>query len=138
MCNIKKSPSKAISSDEAHAPTSSQTRRDGYQTAMLAEHFGERLEQPCGHCAWCVAGQQPVKLLPRREATIDDRDWRQAISLAAEKRDVLGEPRALARFLCGLSSPRLSAARLGGHALFGSLADAPFAKVLERAQSELS
>jgi ATP-dependent DNA helicase RecQ len=112
--------------------------RDGCQTAMLAEHFGERLEQPCGHCTWCTADQQPVKLLPRREAPLNDRDWRQAISLAAEKREVLGEPRALARFLCGLSSPRLSAARLGGHALFGSLADAPFAKVLERAQSELS
>jgi ATP-dependent DNA helicase RecQ len=111
--------------------------RDGCQTAMLAEHFGERFEKTCGHCTWCCNGQKPAPLLPRREAPIDEGLWRQARALAAEKRDVLGAPRPLARFLCGLSSPRVSAARLGGHALFGSLADAPFAKVLQRAESEL-
>ena len=70
--------------------------RDGCQTAMLAEHFGERLEQPCGHCSWCTGGRKPVQLLPRREVLLNDRDWRRAIALAAENRDVLGEPRALA------------------------------------------
>jgi superfamily II DNA helicase RecQ len=41
--------------------------RDGCQTAMLAEHFGERLAEACGHCTWCCNCRQPVKLLPRRE-----------------------------------------------------------------------
>lgn len=111
--------------------------RDGCQTAMLAEHFGERLPKPCGHCAWC-ANKTPVVLLPRQEAAIDEDIWRRAMKLAAEKPDVFAEPRALARFLCGLTSPRLSAARLGGHALFGAAAQMPFAKVLERAANELA
>jgi ATP-dependent DNA helicase RecQ len=110
--------------------------RDGCQTAMLAEHFGERLPGPCGHCSWC-ASRKPVALLPRREAPIDEHVWRRAMALAAEQREVLGEPRALARFLCGLTSPRLGAARLGGNPLFGALAQAPFAKIFARAASEL-
>jgi ATP-dependent DNA helicase RecQ len=112
--------------------------RDGCQTAMLAEHFGERLAEACGHCTWCCNGRQPVKLLPRRETPIDEGLWRRAMALAAERRDVLGEPRALARFLCGLTSPRLSAARLGGNPMFGVFSQTPFAKVFERARGELA
>lgn len=111
---------------------------DGCQTAMLAEHFGERLAEPCGHCTWCTGGRQRVTLLPRAEVSFDEDIWPRALALAREKRDVLGEPRALARFLCGLASPRLSAARLGGNPLFGSLSQAPFARVLERAERELN
>jgi ATP-dependent DNA helicase RecQ len=111
---------------------------DGCQTAMLAEHFGERLAEPCGHCTWCVGGRQRVTLLPRAEVSLDEDIWPRALAMAREKRDVLGEPRALARFLCGLASPRLSAARLGGNPLFGSLSQAPFARVLERAERELN
>jgi ATP-dependent DNA helicase RecQ len=107
---------------------------DGCQIAMLAEHFGERLPQPCGHCAWCMNGRRPTRLLARHEAPMDEATWRRAVALAAEKPDVLRQPRALARFLCGLSSPRLSAARLGGNPLFGAFANVPFAKVRERAE----
>lgn len=111
---------------------------DGCQTALLAGHFGELLAAPCGHCTWCTNGRQRVKLLPRPEVSLDDGVWPRALALVREKPDVLGEPRALARFLCGLSSPRLSAARLGGHALFGALAQAPFAQALERAERGLN
>lgn len=107
---------------------------DGCQVALLAGHFGEQLAQPCGHCTWCTSGRRPVKLLPRREPPIDDALWQRALALAAEKPEVLGEPRALARFLCGLTSPRLSSARLGGNSLFGALANISFAKVLDRAR----
>ena len=41
----------------------------------------------------------------------------------------LDTPRAVTRLLCGVSSPRLSRARLGSHALFGALAEVPFAQV---------
>ena len=52
-----------------------------------------------------------------------------------------GHPRALAtarrraRFLCGLSSPALSQAKLTGHPLFGSLEDQRFADVLAWCES---
>jgi ATP-dependent DNA helicase RecQ len=106
---------------------------DGCQVALLAAHFGERLPQPCGHCTWCTNARRPVKLLARRERPIDEALWKRAMAFAAERRDVLGEPRSLARFLCGMTSPRLSSAKLGSHELFGSLSDVPFAKVHERA-----
>jgi ATP-dependent DNA helicase RecQ len=37
----------------------------------------------------------------------------------------------LARFLCGLSSPRTGRARLRSHELFGRLEEVPFAQVLQ-------
>ena len=42
----------------------------------------------------------------------------------------LGEPRQQARFLCGLSSPAVTSARLSRHALFGALEPYPFSEVL--------
>ena len=109
---------------------------DGCQVALLAGHFGERLEKPCGHCSWCTSGRRPARLLPRPQRAIDEATLHRARALAAEKPDVFGGPRALARFLCGLSSPRLTSARLGSHALFGVFSDVPFAKVFERVKEE--
>lgn len=111
---------------------------DGCQVGLLAQHFGEKLPRPCGHCSWCRDGRKPVKLLPRVEPPIDEAVWRRALALAKEKREVLGAPRPLSRFLCGMASPRTSAARLGGNALFGAFSDVPFAKVLARANADMT
>jgi ATP-dependent DNA helicase RecQ len=46
----------------------------------------------------------------------------------------LQDPRAFARFLCGVSSPWLLRAKLQNDPLFGVLADVPFALVMERAK----
>ncbi len=108
---------------------------DGCQTAFLCDYFGETLEDDCGHCGWCLGGQKAAELLPRPDAEIDDDLWKQAEAARAENAEVLTEPRAFTRFLTGLTSPRASRARLGGHPLFGSLAHVPFADVLERARS---
>ncbi len=107
--------------------------RDGCQTAYLCEYFGETLGADCGHCGWCLGGGKATELLPRPEATIDGDLWRRAEEFRAEHPEILAEPRAFTRFLTGLSSPRASRARLGGHPLFGALAHVPFAGVLERA-----
>jgi ATP-dependent DNA helicase RecQ len=37
----------------------------------------------------------------------------------------------LARFLCGITSPAVTRARLGRHADFGALSEFPFQKILE-------
>ena len=50
--------------------------------------------------------------------------------LVASHPEALGSARQRARFLCGLTSPRLTAARLSRHPLFGSLSGRPFAEVL--------
>ena len=109
--------------------------RDGCQTAYLCEYFGETLEGDCGHCGWCLSDGEVAELLPRPETGIDDEVWARAEEARAEHPEVLSEPRAFTRFLTGLTSPRASRARLGGHPLFGCLAHVPFADVLERATS---
>ena len=50
--------------------------------------------------------------------------------LTAEHPAALGTPRQRARFLCGLSSPATTKAKLSRHALFGALAEQRFADVL--------
>jgi hypothetical protein len=75
-----------------------------------------------------------VFALPKGIAVaIDDAIWHQAMLLRREQPDPLVDPRALARFLCGLTSPKLTHRRLTVHQLFGALAHIPFATVLQRA-----
>ena len=50
--------------------------------------------------------------------------------------DVLAEPRAVARLLCGVGSPKLTAAGLVGKGLFGALGQVPFQTVLSRVSGE--
>ncbi len=107
---------------------------DGCQVSRLGGHFGEPLPDPCGHCSWCLNGRKPIALLPRAEATIDTAIWREVADLRRSQPGPLAEPRALSRFLCGLSSPRLTHNKLGRHPLFGALRHVPFAEVLRRAQ----
>ena len=52
------------------------------------------------------------------------------LTLRGPQPDALGEPRQQARFLCGLTSPALSRARLGRNPLFGALEFLRFADVL--------
>jgi ATP-dependent DNA helicase RecQ len=107
---------------------------DGCQASHLGEHFGEPLDEPCERCAWCLNGGEPAALLPRQQAPIDAKLWDQALTLRPQA-ETLQEPRALARFLCGVSSPRLSRNRLTSDRLFGALAHVPFAEVLRRAET---
>jgi ATP-dependent DNA helicase RecQ len=107
---------------------------DGCQVSKLGEYFGEPLQTPCGHCSWCLNGR-PAVLLPRRAESIDEAIWSTATELRAQHPDPLAEPRAFARLLCGLTSPKLSRGRFTSLPLFGSLAALPFAEVLRRAQA---
>ena len=58
---------------------------------------------------------------------------RSGISLRREVPD-LAHPRALARFLTGLPSPRQTRGKLKSHPLFGTFAHVPFAEVLRRVE----
>src|SRR5690606_25496893 len=91
----------------------------------LISYFGESLAQPCGQCSACQSG--PLQLPPRQRAKPDTGLIQR---LHDEGHEALTTPRQLARFLCGIGSPRASRARLGKHPLFGALMDAPFAEVL--------
>ena len=105
---------------------------DNCQTNALAAHFGEERQQPCGHCSWCNRGASEIP--PRRSTEISDDLWHKVERLKDEEVGIFKNPRLLARLLCGITSPRLSRAKMTGHNLFGSLAQAPFAEVLQRAE----
>ena len=55
-----------------------------------------------------------------------------------ENQSALRQPRQLARFLCGLSSPATTRARLQRHEHFGLLEEVPFLDVLTHVESLLS
>jgi ATP-dependent DNA helicase RecQ len=104
---------------------------DGCQTAFLVGHFGQELPGPCGHCTWCRTGERQLLPVPAAPHPIERAVDPAAIAeLRDEHPDALGAPRQLARFLCGLTSPRLTASKLSRHPLFGCLAARPFADVL--------
>ncbi|MEO7101543.1 MAG: ATP-dependent DNA helicase RecQ [Luteolibacter sp.] len=103
-------------------------------TAYLTKHFGEKLEQPCGHCDRCRG--VPAKTIKRskfRRAT--DEELSLVKDLVDQKHAALATPRQLARFLCGMASPAATRARLTRHNAFALLADIPFAEVLVIAEA---
>lgn len=103
----------------------------GCQTAALVGYFGETLSGPCGHCTSCDTGRPqslaPPPQTPPLESVIDFRTFS---DLRDAHPEALGQPRQQARFLCGLTSPALTRARLSSNPLFGILAEHHFADVL--------
>jgi ATP-dependent DNA helicase RecQ len=103
----------------------------GCQTAALVGYFGERLAEPCGHCTSCQTSQPRVlPAAPPRAPIEQNIDATVFAGLCKVHPGVLGEVRQQARFLCGLSSPAITQARLTRHPWFGVLEAHRFADVL--------
>jgi ATP-dependent DNA helicase RecQ len=103
----------------------------GCQVNALVGYFGEKRSEPCGHCTGCATGA-PRHLPPPRavESLPAGLDVEAFEALREECPQALGDPRQAARFLCGLTSPALTRARLSRHELFGALEDRRFGEVL--------
>ena len=106
---------------------------DGCQWNALAAYFGEtarRAVRPLHATASparrgsCRPRRGHLPTRPRRSTPAE------LARLAAEHPDALGAPRQRARFLCGITSPATTRARLTRDPLFGALADRRFADVL--------
>ena len=108
---------------------------DGCQVAHLAAHFGEKLPHRCGHCAWCLNSHQPVRLLPTEPEGINEGLWKQLLEAWQDQAKPIDDARALARFACGITSPRLTQTRLSRHPLFGCLSHVRFEEIHRRAQT---
>ena len=104
---------------------------DGCQVNELIGYFGEVRHEPCGHCSFCLTGaarQLPEAATPPPIEQVVDRRALEALEAAHPQ--ALGVPRQRARFLCGITSPATSRAKLTRDELFGVLADRRFADVL--------
>jgi ATP-dependent DNA helicase RecQ len=109
---------------------------DGCQVASLGAHFGDPLDEPCGHCSWCGGGRTATALPERPVVPIDDRRWQHAQSFRRQHKKTLDDARRFALFLCGVSSPWLVRHKLTREELFGTLSAVPFHTVLQRAEAD--
>jgi len=90
----------------------------------LAKHFGDALpenKQACGHCTWCES-QQPVELKKPPQVPWDSKAFFKVLQAIPERDDA----RFLARVAFGIGSPRVTSAKLGKSAVFGSMEDCSF------------
>jgi ATP-dependent DNA helicase RecQ len=104
----------------------------GCQVARLCSHFAETLKSDCGHCTWCQ-GARELQAAGGRTAAIDPKVWAQAVAFRGQEVK-LRPARSFARFLCGITSPQLSRAKLSSKELFGVFAEVPFGEMLARAE----
>lgn len=100
------------------------------QVNSLVGYFGEVRKKPCGHCSFCltskvskVADGEP---LPKLE-TLVSREQIQTLELKYPH--VFNGKRPMARFLCGLSGPAFTRAKLNRDPLFGILTNYRFREV---------
>jgi ATP-dependent DNA helicase RecQ len=120
------------------------TRSPGCLTNELVAHFGELRAAPCGHCSGCArrgskAPEMASPALPsvqpagapsaQAEPALAAADQQALRELVLEHPRALQEPRQLARFLCGLTSPATSRARLTRQPSFGIFAERSFVQV---------
>ncbi|HWB07190.1 MAG TPA: ATP-dependent DNA helicase RecQ [Verrucomicrobiales bacterium] len=104
----------------------------------LLHRFGEPMPQPCGHCGNCRLPRTEPLAIPQSPVPSITGDHVSAIhALHAGRLPALRTPRAMARFLCGITSPAVTRAKLTRHDSFGMLAGVPFQRVLEQTESLL-
>lgn len=107
----------------------------------LLRYFGEEIETDCGRCTSCLeraAGadmDEPRPIPKSSRAAICQDDVVVMRGLLDARHASLRTARQLARFLCGISSPATSRARLTRNEAFGMLDQVPFAEVLAQAES---
>ena len=107
-------------------------------TRYLLEYFGDTLAENCGQCGNCLNPDAAPAALPC--SLVDEVTYEQVEQmrdLQAEGHVALKQPRQLARFLCGISSPAASRKRLNRHDAFGALAQVPFQTVLRQTETML-
>ena len=84
-----------------------------------------------GELVYYVASREAAEALEERFVPVDHAIVDEVRGLASEHSAALGHPRQLTRFLCGLTSPKLTTEKLTRHPRFGSLSGAGYAEVLE-------
>ena len=102
------------------------------QSSVLGAHFGQPLPAPCGHCSACLGTGTPGRAPERSTSALPEGIPAELLRVAG-----LGSPRSLARFLCGLTSPKLTRSKLRKHPLFGTRSAFRFSEVLRSVEVAL-
>ena len=115
--------------------------KSGCITQRLLSYFGEELgAKQCGHCHFCSTGEPktPVSLPSTPYPPFTPADRVSIRTLIRDDHKSLQSARQVTRFLCGLSSPATSRARLTKSALFGRFATVPFREVFAEVRRVIS
>jgi ATP-dependent DNA helicase RecQ len=105
-------------------------QHDGCMTQSLLQYFGEE-RGACGHCCRCQ-GVMPTALGAAHRSQFSEKDEERVQALVSEEHESIQTPRQLARFLCGLTSPATTRAKLRQKTkLFGAFDSMPFKSALE-------
>jgi ATP-dependent DNA helicase RecQ len=110
----------------------------GCKTRKLLDYFGESLPKDCGHCATCRSANAgdaratPATTLPKTESAAPSK---QIANVAAQLHSsaagrFLKSSRAMAKFLCGISSPIFTRQKLTKDRRFGQFENVPFKEVM--------
>ena len=111
----------------------------GCLVQKLGAYFSETVAQPCGQCSGCVKWRAvPEKLAVPSGRELTRKEVSAIREVMDERKPALRSPRALTRFLLGLSSPAAWRDRLTRHEAFGLLAGVPFLEVLEQVESMIA
>ncbi|TGO56107.1 hypothetical protein BCON_0082g00200 [Botryotinia convoluta] len=100
----------------------------------LAQHFGDELpdgKEECGHCQWCLT-HKPVEIQLPPPVPFNTMAFKNILNMIEERDD----PRFLARVAFGISTPRVTAMKLGKSPIFGSMDDHEFSALLEAFEKE--
>ena len=109
---------------------------DGCIVRRLLAYFGEPMGDDCGGVRAAAVRSRWRAALPVSGAPeIAPEEVELVHALVGEKHAALRTPRQLARFLCGISSPAATRARLGSHDAFAALAEIAFQDVLALTES---
>jgi ATP-dependent DNA helicase RecQ len=104
---------------------------------QLARYFGDSSDHDCGQCSACLTTKitLPAAATP---PTIDSLVTRSLVLAVTQVNpDIFTEARETTKFLCGLTSPKFTKAKLSKHGLFGKLEKVPFTTVLEWCKTNL-
>ena len=110
----------------------------GCITRRLLAYFGEPLAgENCGHCHFCRTGEPAAQVaLPTTPiAPFTDADAEDIRALLFEEIPSLSTPRQLTRYLCGLTSPATTRAKLTKRPEFGRYATTQFGTVLAQVEA---
>ncbi len=105
-------------------------QHEGCLTQHLLGYFGEQ-RGACGHCCRCQ-GVQPVDLGTADRPAFSEKDETRTRELISLGHESIRSPRQLTRFLCGITSPATTRAKLRqSNNMFGAYRSSPFKATLD-------
>jgi ATP-dependent DNA helicase RecQ len=108
----------------------------GCLTQFLLHRFGENFPNPCGHCGNCRHPRTtPLEIPQSPIPAITAEDITAIQALLKERQPALRTARQMARFLCGITSPAITRAKLSRHDTFALLAGIPFKEILTQTET---